>query len=119
MYLDLAVADTGDRVFLASLAPGPAATTLVGLMLGRVFHDPNPEIAVTRLVAVRLPGAVAPDPGDSDAYVHPAEESLSGDSNGSARPWRPRPCSTALLHGFSPARTRPASSACRPPTTWR
>lgn len=79
LYMDLADAHARSRVFLTLLAPSPPATALLGVMSGRVFHAPNAEIAVTRLLAIRVP---VPDPAVLDAsnrYLDQSAGAVAGD----------------------------------------
>ncbi len=100
MYLDLTDPRAESRLFLTLLCPNPRATALLGVMSGKVFHDPNCEIAVTRVVAVRVPVG---DPSILDAsnrYLDPAEESLSADVHALGLPLDPSVQLDALLEAF-------------------
>jgi len=79
MYLDLRDEDSGSRAFLIFLCPSAPGTALLGVMCGRVFHDPNVEIAVSRILAVRV--AAAGDAGleGSNRYIPCTAGALKND----------------------------------------
>jgi hypothetical protein len=79
LCLDLVDRRADSRVLLALLVPSPPASALVGVMSGKVFHHPNTEIGVTRIVAVRIPGVEAARLETSNRYLNPVEDSVSRD----------------------------------------
>ncbi len=78
MYLDLVDAAADSRALLAFLCPNAPASALLGVMCGRVFHHPNAELAVARILAVRVPSGNPDVLATSNRYLDSAD-SLSRD----------------------------------------
>jgi DNA-binding winged helix-turn-helix (wHTH) protein len=99
MYLDLVDAAADSRVQLALVCPNPPASALLGVMCGKVFHHPNSELAVARILAVRVP-AGAPDVlAASNRYLDSAD-SLSRDLRGLGLGLAPSAPLDSLLRDF-------------------
>lgn len=100
MCLDLVDPLASSRALLALLCPNPPASALLGVMCGKVFHHPNCELAVTRILAARVP---LPDPAAlqaSNRYLDPEAESLSGDLHELGVRLSPSAALDALFEGF-------------------
>jgi DNA-binding winged helix-turn-helix (wHTH) protein len=100
IYLDLADARADSRVLLTLLCPGPPATALIGVMSGKVFHDPNSEIAVTPFLAVRIPAGGEPILDGRQGYLDLSDESLSRDLGALGVPLSFSPVLDSVLEGF-------------------
>src|SRR5262245_18865615 len=99
MYLDLVDAAADSRVMLALVCPNLPATALLGVMCGRVFHHPNSELAVARILAVRVP-ADGPDVlAASNRYLDSAD-SPSRDLRGLGLALTPSAALDSLLRDF-------------------
>jgi hypothetical protein len=79
MYLDLTDRRSGERVFLNLLCPGPPGAALLGVMSGKVVHHPSSEVALTRMLVVRVPRLVQSAFDRSNRYLDPAAGSVSSD----------------------------------------
>jgi DNA-binding winged helix-turn-helix (wHTH) protein len=100
IYLDLVDTRADSRVVLTLLCPGPPATALVGVMSGKVFHDPNSEVAVTRFLAVRMPARGKAIVDGRHGYLDLADESLSRDLRALGLPLSFSPVLDSVLEGF-------------------
>jgi DNA-binding winged helix-turn-helix (wHTH) protein len=69
MYLDLVDGGSGSRALLALLCPSPPGSALLGAMCGKVFHDPNSEIAASRILAVRVPAEQSATLDGGNRYI--------------------------------------------------
>lgn len=100
MYLDLRDEDSGSRAFLIFLCPGAPGTALLGVMCGRVFHDPNIEIAVSRILAVRVPAVAHAGLEGSNRYLPCTAGALKADLAAVGLSLPPGSVSASLLAQF-------------------
>jgi len=69
--------ESGSQLFFSLIIPGPPASVLCGIMAGSTFLSHEPRPAAGRVVAVRVPDAIAAE--TSNRYLAPIPGAISRD----------------------------------------
>ena len=99
IFLDLIDAGEEFRLSMCLFVPGAMASVLAGVMSGASLLDADPEPAATRIVLIRVPGAMAAELEVSNRYID-ATEPLSSDLAALGSPAGTSAGLDALLKGF-------------------
>lgn len=99
IYLDLIDAGEEFRLSMCLFVPGRMASVLAGVMSGASFFDADPQPAASRIVLIRVPGAMAAELEVSNRYID-ATEPLSSDLAALGSPAGTSAGLDALLKGF-------------------